>query len=387
MRNITFFVKNTTLNYLTVENISKSYGELELFSNLSFSIHKDDKIAFVAKNGSGKTSILNILSGADAPDSGQIVMRNGLRLAFLSQDPQFDPKLSINETISKSDAPQLQTIANYEKALENPEDADAYQKAFEQMDLHNAWEFELQFKQILSQLNLNDLNQKIGTLSGGQIKRLALAQALISNPDVLVLDEPTNHLDLDMIEWLEQYFAKAQFTLFMVTHDRYFLERVCNEIIELDHGKLYTYKGNYSYYLDNKATRIAQEQVETGKAKQLFKKELEWMRRQPKARTTKSKSRIDDFSDIKKRAHKRRSDHKIELEINMERLGSKIVEFHKVSKAFDDLKWFSIILNTPLNAANALVLLVKTVQENPLSSICLPILLHQIPVKSFLAIP
>ncbi len=336
MRNITFFVKNTTLNYLTVENISKSYGELELFSNLSFSIHKDDKIAFVAKNGSGKTSILNILSGADAPDSGQIVMRNGLRLAFLSQDPQFDPTLTINDTISKSDAPQLQTIANYEKALKNPEDTDAYQKAFEQMDLHNAWEFELQFKQILSQLKLNDLNQKIGTLSGGQIKRLALAQALISNPDVLVLDEPTNHLDLDMIEWLEQYFAKAQFTLFMVTHDRYFLERVCNEIIELDHGKLYTYKGNYSYYLENKEARIAQEQVETGKAKQLFKKELEWMRRQPKARTTKSKSRIDDFSAIKKRAHQRRNDHKIELEINMERLGSKIVEFHKVSKAFED---------------------------------------------------
>jgi ATP-binding cassette subfamily F protein uup len=336
-----FFVKNTRLNYLTVENISKSYGELELFSDLSFSIHKDDKIAFVAKNGSGKTSILNILSGADTPDNGQIVMRNGLRISFLSQDPQFDPKLTINDTIFNSESPQLKIIENYEKALQNPEDAEAYQKAFEQMEIHNAWEFELQFKQILSKLNLNNLDQKISTMSGGQIKRLALAQALISNPDLLVLDEPTNHLDLEMIEWLEQYFAKAQFTLFMVTHDRYFLERVCNEIIELDHGKMYTYKGNYSYYLENKETRIAQEQVETGKAKQLFKKELEWMRRQPKARTTKSKSRIDDFTDIKKRAHKRRSDHKIELEINMERLGSKIVEFHKVSKSFDDL----VILN------------------------------------------
>lgn len=334
---MTFFVKNIPLNYLTVENISKSYGELELFTDLSFSIHKDDKIAFVAKNGSGKTSILNILSGADVPDAGQIVMRNGLRVAFLSQDPQFDPKLTINDTIFNSESPQLKIIDNYEKALQNPEDAEAYQKAFEQMEIHNAWEFELQFKQILSKLNLNNLEQKISTMSGGQIKRLALAQALISNPDLLVLDEPTNHLDLEMIEWLEQYFAKAQFTLFMVTHDRYFLERVCNEIIELDHGKMYTYKGNYSYYLENKETRIAQEQVETGKAKQLFKKELEWMRRQPKARTTKSKSRIDDFTAIKKRANQRRSDHSIELEINMERLGSKIVEFHKVSKSFDDL--------------------------------------------------
>ncbi|WP_431135792.1 ribosomal protection-like ABC-F family protein [Psychroserpens mesophilus] len=324
------------MNYITVENISKSYGELELFSNLSFSIHKDDKIAFVAKNGSGKTSILNILSGDDSPDSGQVVMRNGLRVSFLSQSPHFEDSLTINDTIFNSDSPQLKIIENYEKALLNPEDTETYQKAFEQMEIHNAWEFELQFKQILSQLKLDDLNQKINTMSGGQIKRLALAQALISNPDVLVLDEPTNHLDLEMIEWLEQYFAKSQFTLFMVTHDRYFLERVCNEIIELDHGKLYTYKGNYSYYLENKEARIQLEQVETGKAKQLFKKELEWMRCQPKARTTKSKSRIDDFSDIKKRAHQRRKDHKVELEINMERLGSKVVEFHKVSKSFKD---------------------------------------------------
>ncbi|WP_299226490.1 ABC-F family ATP-binding cassette domain-containing protein [uncultured Psychroserpens sp.] len=324
------------MNYLTVENISKSYGEVELFSDLSFSIHKDDKIAFVAKNGSGKTSILNILSGADTPDSGQVIMRNGLRISFLSQSPNFDRYQTISDAIFNSESPQLKIIEAYEKALQNPENTETYQKAFEQMDIHNAWEFELQFKQILSQLKLDDLNQEISSMSGGQVKRLALAQALISNPDVLVLDEPTNHLDLEMIEWLEHYFTKAQFTLFMVTHDRYFLERVCNEIIELDHGKLYTYKGNYSYYLEQKEARIQLEQVETGKAKQLFKKELEWMRRQPKARTTKSKSRIDDFSDIKKRAHQRRKDHKIQLEINMERLGSKIVEFHKVSKSFKD---------------------------------------------------
>ncbi len=324
------------MNYVNVENISKSYGELELFRDLSFSIHKDDKIAFVAKNGSGKTSILNILSGKDTPNSGQIIMRNGLRTAFLSQSPEFDPKMTIEETIFNADLPILKIIENYEKALQDPEDVDNYQKAFEQMDLHNAWEFDLRFKQILFQLKLEDLSQKISTMSGGQIKRLALAQALISNPDLLVLDEPTNHLDLEMIEWLEQYFAKSQFTLFMVTHDRYFLERVCTEIIELDHGQLYTYKGNYTYYLEQKENRITQEAVETGKAKQLFKKELDWMRRQPKARTTKSKSRIDDFTDIKKRAHQRRKDHKIELEINMERLGSKTVEFHNVTKSFDD---------------------------------------------------
>lgn len=334
------------MNYLTVEQISKSYGELTLFEELSFSIHKDDKIAFVAKNGSGKTSILNILSGADVPDSGQVIIRNGLRLSFLSQSPEFDTNVSVEDTIFNSDLPILKVIETYEKALQHPEDEDAYQKAFEKMEALNAWEFELQVKQILFQLKLEDLNQKVSTLSGGQKKRLALAKALINNPDLLILDEPTNHLDLEMIEWLEQYFAKAQLTLFMVTHDRYFLERVCNEIMELDHGKLYTYKGNYSYYLEQKEARIANETVETGKAKQLFKKELDWMRRQPKARTTKSKSRIDDFHSIKEKAHQRRNDHTVQLELNMERLGSKIVEFHKTSKAFNDkiiLKGFDYV--------------------------------------------
>ncbi len=328
--------KKYTLNYLNVENISKSYGELELFHGVSFSIHKDQKIAFVAKNGSGKTSILNILSGKDNPDTGQIVVRKGIRLAFLDQEPHLDPKLSIEETIFASDLPILKVIETYETALKTPEDTEAYQIAFEAMDRHNAWEFETQFQQILSQLKLHDFSAKVAALSGGQKKRLALAQALISKPDILILDEPTNHLDLEMIEWLEDYFAKTQQTLFMVTHDRYFLERVCNEIIELDHGKLYTYKGNYSYYLEKKEERIANEQTEVGKAKQLFKKELDWMRRQPKARTTKSKSRIDDFFEIKSKAHQRRKDHVVQLEINMERLGSKIVEFHKVSKAFKD---------------------------------------------------
>ena len=329
------------MNYLNVENISKSYGELELFRDISFSIHKDQKIAFVAKNGSGKSSILNILSGKDVPDSGQVVVRKGLRLAFLDQEPNLDSKLSIEETIFASDLPILKIIETYEKALQNPEDTEAYQDAFEAMDRHNAWEFETQFQQILSQLKLDDLKAKISSLSGGQKKRLSLAQALISKPDILILDEPTNHLDLEMIEWLEDYFAKTQQTLFMVTHDRYFLERVCNEIVELDHGKMYTYKGNYSYYLEKKEERIANEQTEVGKAKQLFKKELDWMRRQPKARTTKSKSRIDDFFEIKSKAHQRRKDHVIQLEISMERLGSKIVELHNVSKSFKD----KVILN------------------------------------------
>ena len=324
------------MNYLNVENISKSYGELVLFEDLSFSIHKDQKIAFIAKNGSGKTSILNILSGKDAPDKGQIIVRKGLRLSFLDQEPILDKRLTIEETIFASEIPILKVIESYENALKNPEDSEAYQLAFEAMDRHNAWEFETQYQQILSQLKLEDLSQKVSSLSGGQKKRLALAQSLLSKPDILILDEPTNHLDLEMIEWLEDYFTKTQQTLFMVTHDRYFLERVCNEIIELDYGKLFTYKGNYSYYLEKKEARIANELVEVGKAKQLFKKELDWMRRQPKARTTKSKSRIDDFFEIKKKAHQRRKDHEVQLEINMERLGSKIIEFHNVSKAFKD---------------------------------------------------
>ncbi len=324
------------MNYLSVENISKSFGERTLFENLSFGINKDQKIAFVAKNGTGKTSILKIITGEDMPDTGQVVIRKEIKMAFLSQEPKLNPELSIEESIFASDTEVLKVIAQYETALENPEDEEAYQKAFEKMELHNAWDFETQYKQILTKLKLEDLKLKIKNLSGGQKKRVALAIILTSKPDLLILDEPTNHLDLEMIEWLENYFARENMTLFMVTHDRFFLERVCNEIIELENGKLYQYKGNYSYYLTKKEERVAAENASIDKAKNLFLKELDWMRRQPKARTTKSKSRQDDFYVIQEKANSRRKEHQVELEINMERMGSKIVELHNISKKFKD---------------------------------------------------
>ena len=329
------------MNYLSIENISKSYGERLLFEDISFGIHKDEKIAFIAKNGTGKTTILNILIGKDSPDTGQIISRKGLHIEYLSQTDNLNPEETVEEAIFSSENKTLDVIHQYETALKNPDDPVAYQTAFELMEQHNAWDFETQYTQILFKLKLDDLSQKISTLSGGQRKRLSLAIVLIHKPDLLILDEPTNHLDLEMIEWLEDFFKNEKITLLMVTHDRYFLERVCNEIIELDEGKLYTYKGNYSYYLQKKEERIEIEQTTLSKAKNLFKKELEWMRRQPKARTTKSKSRIDDFYQIKEKAHQRREDHKPQLEINMERLGSKIIELHNVSKAFDD----KVVLN------------------------------------------
>lgn len=329
------------MNYLSVENISKSFGERTLFKEVSFGINKDQKIAFIAKNGSGKTCIMKIINGEDEPDTGKVVVRKDIKMSFLSQVPNLQDELTVEESIFASDNEILKVIERYEKALEHPENEEAYQKAFDDMDRHNAWDFETQFKQILFKLKLEDFKMKVKNMSGGQKKRLSLAIILISRPDLLILDEPTNHLDLEMIEWLEEYFAKENITLFMVTHDRFFLERVCNEIIELDNGKIYQYKGNYSYYLEKKEERQASENATIDKAQNLFVKELAWMRRQPKARTTKSKSRQDDFYKIKQVAESRRKENKIELEINMERMGSKIIELHKISKKFTD----RVILN------------------------------------------
>jgi ABC transport system ATP-binding/permease protein len=332
------------MNYLSVENISKSYGERILFKDVSFGINKDQKIAFIAKNGSGKTTIMNMINGLDEPDTGQVVIRKDINMAFLSQNNNLQDELTIEENIFASDNEILKVIERYEKALENPNDEEVYQRAFDDMDRHNAWDFETQFKQILYKLKLEDLKMKVKNMSGGQKKRLSLAIILISKPDLLILDEPTNHLDLEMIEWLEDYFAKENITLFMVTHDRFFLERVCNEIIELDNGKIYQYKGNYSYYLEKKEERQISENSSIDKAQNLFIKELAWMRRQPKARTTKSKSRQDDFYVIKEKAESRRKENVVELEINMERMGSKIIELVKLNKDFPDrtiLKDFS----------------------------------------------
>ncbi len=328
------------MNYLSIENITKSYGDKILFEDLSFGINKDQKIAFIAKNGAGKTTLLNIIAGIESSDSGEIIFRKGLKIAYLSQNEVLDESLTIEQTIFNSDNETLKVIEQYEHALKNLEDADSYQKAFDLMEHNHAWDFETQYKQILFKLKLEDLDKKVGKLSGGQKKRLSLAVILLNKPDLFILDEPTNHLDLEMIEWLENYLIKEKVTLFMVTHDRYFLERVCNEIIELDHGKLYRYKGNYSYFLQKKEERVALEKVTVDKAKNLFKKELDWMRRQPKARTTKSKSRIDDFYVIEEKAHQRRQDHQVQLEINMERLGSKILELNYISKSFGENNLF-----------------------------------------------
>ena len=324
------------MNLLSVEEVGKTFQDKAVFENISFGINQGQKIALIAKNGSGKTTLLKIVAGQISPDQGEVNQRKGLNVSFLAQEPNLDPSKTVEECILQSDNPILKIIARYETALLNPDDQEEYQAAFEAMDQHQAWDFETQYKQILFKLKLDQLNAKVEQLSGGQRKRIALCIALLEKPDLLILDEPTNHLDLEMIEWLESYFAKEKFTLLMVTHDRYFLERVCNEIIELDQGQLYTYKGNYSYYLEKREARVALEDVEAHKTKQTFKKELEWMRKQPKARTTKSKSRIEDFKRIKAKAHQRRQEHELQLEINMERLGTKIIELHSVGKSYGE---------------------------------------------------
>ena len=326
------------MNYLSVQDLGKSYGIQTLFKGLNFGIDQGQKVALVARNGTGKTTILRALADVEPADTGLIVFRKGLRIAFLQQESDFGDAKTVFGAIYESDNPLLSAIQEYEAAMLNPENADAFQKAFDKMDQLQAWDYEVKVKTILSKLKLDELKQDISLLSGGQRKRLALAKILIEQPDFLILDEPTNHLDLGMIEWLQEFLTKENVTLFMVTHDRYFLDAICNEILELEEGDLYRYKGNYTYYLEKKQERQEVMQTNIDKAKNTYSKELEWMRRQPKARGTKSKARIDSFYDVEKSAKKRIKNEKVQLEIQMTRLGSKILELHKVSKAYGDLK-------------------------------------------------
>ncbi|MCF8294533.1 MAG: ABC-F family ATP-binding cassette domain-containing protein [Bacteroidales bacterium] len=322
------------ISFLQAESITKTYGDLILFENINISIDKDQKIALIAKNGAGKTSMLNILAGLDLPDSGLISKRNNLQIGYLQQDPDFDPESTILEQVLSSDSEFSTAVRNYEIALVN-ENKSALEKALQRMEDLQAWDFEAKIKQILSKLGFNQFQQKIKQLSGGQKKRLALAILLIDQPELLILDEPTNHLDLEMIEWLESYLKDSNSTLFMVTHDRYFLDRVCNEIIELDGRELFTYRGNYSYFLEKRELRIENFNASVDRAKNTYRKELDWMRRMPQARTTKSKSRIESFYQLKEEASRRMHDKQINLNIKIERLGKKILELHYLSKSFE----------------------------------------------------
>lgn len=331
-------IQKINMNYLSVENISKSFGVRTLFEDISFGINQGKKIAFIAKNGTGKTSLIKILTGSDTPDTGQVVYRKGLKFGFLEQEPVLDPDATVEEVIYSADNPVIKIIKHYEDVISNPDMADQMQDAIDAMEREDAWDFEVFMQQTVSKLKIDTLSLPIKKLSGGQQKRVALARVLMMKPDFLIMDEPTNHLDLEMVEWLEEFLIKEKLTIFMVTHDRYFLDRVCNEILELDNNTLYKYNGNYSYFLEKKAEREAIVKSETGKAKNLMVKELEWIRRQPKARGTKSKARVDSFQDLKAKATQRFDERVLSLGVNMQRLGSKVLEMHNVSFSFPTLK-------------------------------------------------
>lgn len=325
------------MQYLLLENINKSFGEKVLFDDINLSITKGDKIALIAKNGSGKTTLLKVIAGTEGIEGehAKIQTAKGIEIAYLEQDPYFHPDASVLEAVLESDHPSIQAIRMYEEAMQVGDNA-ALEEAIVKIEDLKAWEIEHRMREILSKLNIVDLKQKVGQLSGGQKKRIALAKIILRDPDFLILDEPTNHLDIDMIEWLESYLESSQLTIFMVTHDRYFLERVCNTIIELDRGNIHLYKGNYSNYLEKKDARMANESVVLDKTQKLFRKELQWIRRQPKARSTKAKSRIDDFQDIKQRAHQKLDDDEMTIQIKSARMGSKILEAHGLTKSFGD---------------------------------------------------
>ena len=325
------------MQYLLLENINKSFGEKVLFDDINLSITKGDKIALIAKNGSGKTTLLKVIAGTEGieGENAKIQTAKGIEIAYLEQEPYFHSDASVLDAVLESDHPSIQAIRVYEEALQTGDNA-ALEEAIVKIEDLKAWDVEHRMREILSKLNITDLKQKVGQLSGGQKKRIALAKIILRNPDFLILDEPTNHLDIDMIEWLENYLESSQLTIFMVTHDRYFLERVCNTIIELDRGNVYPYKGNYSNYLEKKDARMANESVVLDKTQKLFKKELQWIRRQPKARSTKAKSRVYDFQDIKQRAHQKLDDDEMTIHIKSARMGSKILEAHGLTKSFGD---------------------------------------------------
>jgi len=332
------------MNYLLIENLTKSYGEKLLFENITFGIDKGQKVAFIARNGAGKSSLLNIIMGKDLADEGKVTFRKDIRISYLPQNPELDDNLSIIDYLFSTGNKYLTAIRNYEEALinihhnETPEKHKQLEDAIHQVDLLDCWDYENKVKEVLSRLQISDITQQIGSLSGGQRKKVALSKVLIEEADLLILDEPTNHLDVVMIEWLEDYLSKQSLSLFFVTHDRYFLNNVCEEIIELDNGNVYHYKGKYAYFLEKKAEREEIERLEIEKAKNTYRKELDWMRRMPSARTTKSKARIDAFYDLQEKATRRIDDSKPELSIKTERIGGKILEMYNVSKAFGDVK-------------------------------------------------
>ncbi len=332
------------MNYLSAENISKSFGEQLLFEGLSFGLSRGDKTALIAKNGTGKTTLLRILMGKESSDSGDFKFRNGIKTAFLEQAPELDESLTIEELITTANTPVLLVIQYYEKTLadhaerESEETGKALEELTNEMDRLHGWDYDRRLKQLLDLFRITDTSQGISTLSGGEKKRVALAIVLLDEPELLILDEPTNHLDIDMIEWLERYLSQTNLTLLMVTHDRYFLDRVCNHIVELNNGKLYHYNGNYEYFLLKRAEQEDLRKVEKDKAGQLMKTELQWLRRMPKARTGKSKARIDAFDAIRDKATQTEDNSELRLQVKMPRLGGKILELDNVKKSYGSLK-------------------------------------------------